>query len=84
MNKAQLVEAIADKLGGRQQAADAVDAVLDAIVRATVAGRVKTSPWSSRTRPWTAGPAASARSAAQASAVADRSTASTWWPRAAR
>lgn len=38
MNKAQLVEAIADKLGGRQQAADAVDAVLDAIVRATVAG----------------------------------------------
>ncbi len=39
MNKAQLVEAIADKLGGRQQAADAVDAVLDAIVRATVAGQ---------------------------------------------
>ncbi|MER6498261.1 HU family DNA-binding protein [Streptomyces sp. NPDC001455] len=38
MNKAQLVEAIADKLGGRQQAADAVDAVLDAIVRAVVAG----------------------------------------------
>ncbi|MFI7404851.1 HU family DNA-binding protein [Streptomyces sp. NPDC049541] len=38
MNKAQLVEAIADKLGGRQQAAEAVDAVLDAIVRATVAG----------------------------------------------
>jgi DNA-binding protein HU-beta len=38
VNKAQLVEAIADKLGGRQQAADAVDAVLDAIVRATVAG----------------------------------------------
>ncbi|WP_431960672.1 HU family DNA-binding protein [Actinacidiphila sp. bgisy160] len=38
MNKAQLVEAIADKLGGRQQAADAVDAVLDAIVRATVSG----------------------------------------------
>ncbi|MFL5996275.1 MAG: HU family DNA-binding protein [Streptomyces sp.] len=38
MNKAQLVEAIADKVGGRQQAADAVDAVLDAIVRATVAG----------------------------------------------
>ncbi|MFG2132028.1 HU family DNA-binding protein [Streptomyces sp. NPDC048751] len=38
MNKAQLVEAIADKMGGRQQAADAVDAVLDAIVRATVAG----------------------------------------------
>jgi DNA-binding protein HU-beta len=38
VNKAQLVEAIADKLGGRQQAAEAVDAVLDAIVRATVAG----------------------------------------------
>ncbi|MDX3073042.1 HU family DNA-binding protein [Streptomyces sp. MI02-7b] len=38
MNKAQLVEAIADKLGGRQQAAEAVDAVLDAIVRATVNG----------------------------------------------
>jgi DNA-binding protein HU-beta len=37
MNKAQLVEAIADKVGGRQQAA-AVDAVLDAIVRAVVAG----------------------------------------------
>ncbi|WP_155057666.1 HU family DNA-binding protein [Streptomyces blattellae] len=38
MNKAQLVEAIADKMGGRQQAADAVDAVLDAIVRAVVGG----------------------------------------------
>ncbi|MER5752928.1 MULTISPECIES: HU family DNA-binding protein [unclassified Streptomyces] len=38
MNKAQLVEAIADKMGGRQQAADAVDAVLDALVRAVVAG----------------------------------------------
>lgn len=38
MNKAQLVEAIADKLGGRQAAADAVDTVLDAIVRATVRG----------------------------------------------
>ncbi|GAA1898215.1 hypothetical protein GCM10009716_05100 [Streptomyces sodiiphilus] len=38
MNKAQLVEAIADKLGGRQQAADAVDIVLDAIIRAVVAG----------------------------------------------
>ncbi|MFE5857763.1 HU family DNA-binding protein [Streptomyces sp. NPDC056500] len=38
MNKAQLVETIADKLGGRQQAADAVDAVLDAIVRAVVGG----------------------------------------------
>ncbi|MFI8206965.1 HU family DNA-binding protein [Streptomyces sp. NPDC085937] len=38
MNKAQLVEAIADKVGGRQQAADAVDHVLDAIVRAVVSG----------------------------------------------
>ncbi|WP_327114116.1 HU family DNA-binding protein [Streptomyces sp. NBC_01341] len=38
MNKAQLVEAIADKVGGRQQAADAVDVVLDAIVRAVVGG----------------------------------------------
>jgi DNA-binding protein HU-beta len=38
VNKAQLVEAIADKVGGRQAAADAVDAVLDAIVRATVSG----------------------------------------------
>jgi DNA-binding protein HU-beta len=38
VNKAQLVEAIADKVGGRQQAAEAVDAVLDAIVRATVGG----------------------------------------------
>ncbi len=38
MNKAQLVEAIADRLGGRQQAADAVDVVLDAIVRAVCAG----------------------------------------------
>jgi DNA-binding protein HU-beta len=38
VNKAQLVEAIADKVGGRQQAAEAVDAVLDAIVRAVVQG----------------------------------------------
>lgn len=38
MNKAQLVDAIADKMGGRQQAAEAVDHVLDAIVRAVVAG----------------------------------------------
>ncbi|MFJ2813966.1 HU family DNA-binding protein [Streptomyces sp. NPDC087294] len=38
MNKAQLVEAIADKMGGRQQAAEAVDAVLDAVVRAVVSG----------------------------------------------
>jgi DNA-binding protein HU-beta len=38
VNKAQLVEAIADKVGGRQAAADAVDAVLDAIVRSVVGG----------------------------------------------
>lgn len=38
MNKAQLVEAVADQLGGRKAAADAVDAVLDTIVRAVVAG----------------------------------------------
>jgi DNA-binding protein HU-beta len=38
MNKAQLVEVVAGKLGGRQQASDAVDAVLDAMVRAVVAG----------------------------------------------
>jgi DNA-binding protein HU-beta len=38
VNKAQLVEAIQDQLGGRQQAADAVDVVLDAIVRSVVAG----------------------------------------------
>lgn len=38
MNKAQLIEAVADKLGGRQQAAAAVDAVLDAMLRAVDAG----------------------------------------------
>jgi len=38
VNKAQLVEAITDKMGGRQQASDAVDAVLDAIIRAVVSG----------------------------------------------
>jgi DNA-binding protein HU-beta len=38
VNKAQLVEAIQDQLGGRQQAADAFDVVLDAIVRSVVAG----------------------------------------------
>ncbi|MCK1798798.1 HU family DNA-binding protein [Streptomyces sp. XM4193] len=38
MNKAQLVEAIQDQLGGRQQAAEAVDVVLDAIVRAVCSG----------------------------------------------
>lgn len=40
MNKAQLVEAITEKMGGRQQAADAVDNVLDAILRAVVAGEL--------------------------------------------
>jgi DNA-binding protein HU-beta len=38
LNKAQLVEAVAEQLGGRRAAAEAVDAVLDTIVRATVAG----------------------------------------------
>jgi len=38
VNKAQLVEAIQDQLGGRQQAAEAVDVVLDAIVRSVVGG----------------------------------------------
>ncbi|NUK19821.1 HU family DNA-binding protein, partial [Streptomyces lunaelactis] len=38
MNKAQLVEAVAPQTGGRAQAVAAVDAVLDAIVRAVVAG----------------------------------------------
>ncbi|MFC7220929.1 HU family DNA-binding protein [Streptomyces polyrhachis] len=38
MNKAQLVDAIADKVGGRQQAEEAVDAVLDGIIRAVCAG----------------------------------------------
>lgn len=38
MNKAQLVDAVAEQLGGRRAAADAVDAVLDTIVRAVVAG----------------------------------------------
>jgi DNA-binding protein HU-beta len=38
VNKAQLVEAVAEQLGGRRAAAEAVDAVLDTIVRATVAG----------------------------------------------
>lgn len=38
VNKAQLVEAIQDQLGGRQQAAEAVDVVLDAIVRAVCSG----------------------------------------------
>lgn len=38
MNKAQLIDAISDKMGGRQQATDAVEHVLDAIVRAVVQG----------------------------------------------
>ena len=38
MNKAQLVEEIADRLGGRTRAEEAVDAVFDAIVRAVVRG----------------------------------------------
>lgn len=39
MNKAQLVEAVAGKMGSRKAAADAVDAVLDTIVREVTAGR---------------------------------------------
>jgi len=38
VNKAQLVEAVQDRLGGRAAAADAVDAVLDAIIRAVAGG----------------------------------------------
>jgi DNA-binding protein HU-beta len=38
VNKAQLVEAVAEQLGGRKAAAEAVDAVLDTIVRAVTAG----------------------------------------------
>ncbi|MEW1912532.1 HU family DNA-binding protein [Kitasatospora sp. NPDC085895] len=38
MNKGQLVEAVAGQLGSRAAAEDAVDAVLDAMVRAVVAG----------------------------------------------
>lgn len=38
MNKAQLVETIADRFGSYQQAATAVDIVLDAIIRAVVSG----------------------------------------------
>jgi len=38
MNKAQLVEAIADRLGGRTEAEEAVDAVFDVIVRTVVKG----------------------------------------------
>lgn len=39
MNKAQLVEAVAEQLGGKRAAADAIDAVLDVIVREVTAGR---------------------------------------------
>ncbi|GAA1919976.1 hypothetical protein GCM10009753_60960 [Streptantibioticus ferralitis] len=39
MNKAHLIEAIKDQVGGRAAAAEAVDAVFDAIVRAVVAGQ---------------------------------------------
>ncbi len=38
MNKAQLINAVADKMGSRKQAADAVEHVLDTIVRTVVAG----------------------------------------------
>ncbi|MFJ1708525.1 HU family DNA-binding protein [Kitasatospora sp. NPDC088346] len=38
MNKGQLVEAVAGQLGSRAMAEDAVDAVLDTMVRAVVAG----------------------------------------------
>jgi len=38
MNKGQLVEAVAGQLGSRVAAEDAVDAVLDVMVRAVVAG----------------------------------------------
>ena len=38
MNKGQLVEAVAGQLGSRTAAEDAVDAVLDVMVRAVVAG----------------------------------------------
>jgi DNA-binding protein HU-beta len=38
MNKQGLVDAVAEQLGSRRAAAEAVDAVLDAIVRSVVAG----------------------------------------------
>jgi DNA-binding protein HU-beta len=38
MNKAQLVDAVAGRLGSRRAATDAVDAVLDTIVRALADG----------------------------------------------
>ncbi|MFI1163231.1 HU family DNA-binding protein [Streptomyces sp. NPDC020801] len=40
MNKAQLIQAVAKSTGNRAQAADAVEAALDAIVRAVAAGEV--------------------------------------------
>ncbi len=40
MNKAQLIQAVAKTTGNRAQAADAVEAALDAIVRAVTAGEV--------------------------------------------
>lgn len=43
MNKAQLVEAVATKMGSRETAALAVDAVLDVIVREVVAGSGRVS-----------------------------------------
>ena len=38
MNKAEIVEALQDRLGGKQSAADALDAVIDTITRAVVKG----------------------------------------------
>ncbi len=38
MNKSELIDAIADKVGGRTAAAKAVDAVLDSIMTAVAAG----------------------------------------------
>jgi DNA-binding protein HU-beta len=38
MNKSELVEALADTLGSRKGAAEAVDAVIDQIIRAVTAG----------------------------------------------
>ncbi|MFB1042329.1 HU family DNA-binding protein [Streptomyces chrestomyceticus] len=40
MNKAQLIHAVAKATGNRSQAADAVEATLDAMVRAVAAGEV--------------------------------------------
>jgi DNA-binding protein HU-beta len=38
VNKAEIVEALQDRLGGRQSASDALDAVIDTITRAVVRG----------------------------------------------